>query len=287
MSESFPARIVPFYGDELVAVQHQEGDVLVVFGRLCDNLGLDRSGQVQRVQRHEVLREGLVTVPVQTEGGVQQMQCLRLDLLPLWLSGVQAKRVKAHLQEQLVRYQREAAQVLWREFRSQILVAQPVPAARAEESPALAQLQQIAEMGRAITAMAEQQMEIQRQQQLLAERLNKAGQVVRGMQGEISVLQDDVGDIQVRLGVLEERLHPASYITEAQAAEVSNMVKALAELLTGKDKAKNHYQGIFGELYRRFGVASYKLIRVEQYDAVLAFLESWRAAGSTEDPGAA
>lgn len=283
MSESLPARIVPFYGDELVAVQHQEGDVLVVFGRLCDNLGLDRSGQVQRVQRHEVLREGLVTVPVQTEGGVQQMQCLRLDLLPLWLSGVQAKRVKEHLQEQLIHYQREAAQVLWREFRSQILVASPPPSP-GEESAVLAQLQQIAEMGRAITMMAEQQIEIQRQQQQLAERLNKAGQIVRGMQGDIQVLQGDVGDIQVRLGVLEDRLHPASYITEAQAAEVSNVVKALAEFLTGKERAKNHYQGIFGELYRRFGVASYKIIRVEQYDAVLAFLESWRAAGSVEPP---
>ncbi|NJL06188.1 MAG: hypothetical protein HC911_15045 [Chloroflexaceae bacterium] len=41
---------------------------------------------------------------------------------------------------------------------------------------------------------------------------------------------------------------------------------------------KNHYQGIFGELYRHFGVSSYKLIRIEQYDAVLAFLEQWREA---------
>jgi hypothetical protein len=63
---------------------------------------------------------------------------------------------------------------------------------------------------------------------------------------------------------------------------VSNQVKALAELLTGKDKAKNHYQGIFGELYRRFGVSSYKLIRHSQYDAVLAFLDDWRKAASRE-----
>jgi hypothetical protein len=193
--------------------------------------------------------------------------------------------VKTELQDKLVQYQAEAAEVLWREFRPQIIVAEAH--APAPDTAAVVQLQQIAEMGRAITAMAEQQIEIQRQQQLLAERLNKAGHVVRGMQGSIQNLLGDVGDIQVRLGVLEDRIHPASYITEAQASEVSNLVKALAEFLTGKDRAKNHYQGIFGELYRRFGVASYKTIHMEQYDAVLAFLESWRAAGTVESHGGA
>jgi hypothetical protein len=278
MTESLPQRIVPFYGDDLIAVQQAEGDVLVVFGRLCDNLGLDRSGQVQRIQRHEVLKDGLITVPVQTEGGAQTMQCLRLDLLPLWLAGIQAKRVKDALREQLIRYQREAAQALWREFRAQILVTDPGQEASTELSPAMVQLHQIAEMGRAIVAMAEQQMEIQRQQQALSGRLDKAGMVVKGLQGEVRTVTRDVSDLQVRLGVLEERIHPSAYITDEQGAEVSQQVKALAETLTGKDKTKNHYQGIFSELYRRYGVASYKLIRQDQYAAVLAFLDDWRNA---------
>ena len=46
----------------------------------------------------------------------------RLDLLPLWMSGIQAKRVKPELQEKLARYQREAASVLWHAFKPQILV---------------------------------------------------------------------------------------------------------------------------------------------------------------------
>lgn len=49
----------------------------------------------------------------------------------------------------------------------------------------------------------------------------------------------------------------AAYITDTQVAEASSGVKALAELLAGKDAAKNHYQGMFGELYRGFEVASY------------------------------
>jgi hypothetical protein len=65
-------------------------------------------------------------------------------------------------------------------------------------------------------------------------------------------------------------------VTEDQAETISTTVKALAELLSLKDSSKNHYQGIFAELYRRFGVSSYKNIRIERYESVLAFLEDWR-----------
>jgi hypothetical protein len=122
MSNPLAQHLVPFYGDELIAVQQPDGTIFVLFARLRQNLGLGRESQVRRINRHSVLSQGLIT----------------------------------------------------------------------------------------------------------------------------------------------------------QAAEVSNRVKALAELLTGKDASKNHYQGIFGELYRRYGVSSYKTIRLEQYEAVLTFLEDWR-----------
>ncbi len=61
---------------------------------------------------------------------------------------------------------------------------------------------------------------------------------------------------------------------------MSDQVKALGELLSGKQPGKNQYQGIFAELYRRFGVSSYKLIRQEQLEAVLAFLEEWRLSAT-------
>ena len=43
MSETMQQRIVPFHGDELIAIQQPDGNVFVHFGRLCDNLGLARS----------------------------------------------------------------------------------------------------------------------------------------------------------------------------------------------------------------------------------------------------
>jgi hypothetical protein len=46
MDSPLAQRIVPFYGDELVAVQQPDGTILVLFSRLCENLGLQRAGQV-------------------------------------------------------------------------------------------------------------------------------------------------------------------------------------------------------------------------------------------------
>ncbi len=268
MTEALQQRVVPFYGDELVAVQKPEGAIFVVFTRVCDALGLKRWSQVRRVQNHSVLNTGFVTLTVQTEGGPQEAQCLRLDLLPLWLAGVQASRVKGELQDKLIQYQREAAGVLWQAFKPQILV-EGTAIELASGDQAIMQLQQIAEMGYAVARMAEQQIELQQQQQILARRMDTAARVIKDVQGYL-------GSVEVRLGVLEDQLHPASYITDAQATEVSNRVKALGEFLTGQQPGKNHYQGVFAELYRRFGISSYKLIRREQFDSVLAFLEEWR-----------
>jgi hypothetical protein len=87
--------------------------------------------------------------------------------------------------------------------------------------------------------------------------------------------------------MLEDTVRPGAPIAKTQAAEISQRVKGLAEQLTGMEKNRNFYQGIFGELYRRFHVTSYTEIPQEQYAAVLAFLDDWRRAadsGSTVPP---
>ena len=270
-----PHRVIPFHGDQLIAVQQPNGVVFVHFARVCENLGLSRPTQVRKVSAHAVLSKGLLILPIETEGGAQQVQCLRVDLLPLWMASLHASRVKEHLREKLERYQDEAAQVLWNAFKDRIVVEETaiVPT---EEDQAIQHLRQIADMGYAVARMAEQQIEIQRQQVALSGRMDAAAKVIRGVQGTMNTVVGQFATIDVRVGLLEARLRPEATIDEEQAAEISSRVKALAQVFTAKDSSKNHYQGIFAELYRRFGVSSYKLIRQDQYSAVLAFLEEWR-----------
>jgi hypothetical protein len=78
-------------------------------------------------------------------------------------------------------------------------------------------------------------------------------------------------------------LSPREAITDEQAADISAKVLAIATEMTELDPGKNHYQGIFAELHRRFRVTSprpegYKNIRQSQHQAVLDFLDTWAAA---------
>jgi hypothetical protein len=238
---------VDFYGDELVAVQ-AEGEVYVPIGVICEYMGLSWPGQRQRIGRDPVLSEALVSICV-THGeslrGPREMLCLPLKYLNGWLFGVNANRVKPELRERVIQYQRECYDILAQAF-----------AARSVERRGSSSLAGIREMALAIAQMAEQQMALEGRVVSAEERLDRAAHVV--------------GEIGRRLKSVEGRVRPDAYITDEQAAEISLRVKALARLMGGESAT---YQSVFTELYRRFGVASYKLVRMEQYEGVLGFLE--------------
>lgn len=262
-----PQRIIRFYEDELVATQQNEGAIFVAFARLCENLRLARYSQVRRIQSHTILNEGFQTLTLQTDGGPQEAQCLRLDLLPLWLASLQANRIKDEtVREKLVRYQREAAAVLWNAFKPQILIEEPPPTG--ESGLAIAQLEQIIAQSQAMQRMAEEQI-------ALIRRMDKAALVVRD-------LQRDVTAVQVRLGVLEEQVF-SSAITEEQAAEVALAVKTVAHALQQSGVA-NGYQRVYAELYRQQGITSYKNLPASKFTSVMAWLKAWHEEVSIRNP---
>ena len=244
-------RAVDFYGDE-IRVYVLEGEPYVPLRPICDFLGVSWSGQSERIKRDAVLSEAVRFVRVtrtNTPGGRPELLCLPLEYLNGWLFGINAGRIKEELRERLIRYQKDCYRVLAQTFQG-TAVASP--------SSALAQIR---DMALAIANMAEQQMLLEGRVTTTETRLDRAAVVV--------------GDLSKRLGRLESRLSPGSYITDEQAAEISQRVKALAGLLQEQAPGKNYYQSIFGELYRRFQVSGYKLIPQSRYAEVLAFLDEW------------
>lgn len=237
---------VEFYGDELIAVL-LDGEPYVPVRPLCDYLQLSWPGQRERILRDAVLSQVAATVRVtRTEGQrevARELVALPLKYLNGWLFGVNAGRVRAELREKLIQYQKECYEVLAQAFQ-----------ARAA-SPG-SSLVNIRDMALAIAEMAEQQLVLEGRVSATEARLEQAAIVV--------------GDIRKRLRTVEARIRPDTYIIDEQAAEISQQVKALAHLIGG------HYQTVFSELYRHFGVTGYKFIRLEQFEAVLAFLEEWR-----------
>lgn len=256
-------REITFYGDVLLIAL--VGNIPYVAIRpITEFLGLEWGSQYNRIKRDDILNEeARLVVMTGADNKHREMFSLPLEFLPGWLFGISASRARPEYAPKLMQYRRDCFRVLWRTFQTDL--AQYSPSSTTSNS-----LTQVRNLALAVAQMAEQQMELQTQVTTANEKIDQAIIVV--------------GSIEQRLKDIEQKVSPKSAITNEQATEISNQVKALAELLTSRDASKNHYQGVFGELYRRFGVSSYKIIRQEQYQAVLTFLEKWRKAVQKDMP---
>ncbi|MCI0396676.1 MAG: ORF6C domain-containing protein [Chloroflexi bacterium] len=243
-------REVTFYGDTLVAVKAADGHIYVSFRHLCDALGLDRASQARRLKRHSVLAKGYKgDVKLTSPGGLQPAGVLRVDLIPLWLSGLRAAAVKAELQERLVKYQEEAAKVLWEAFQEGRLTA-------------------------------DQDLD-----QLLQQADNEAVQAYQMLQAMVKLARNQIlmeAHLTGRLDEHEQRLEtieaqvnpPTRAVSQSQAMQISQAVKAVAHEL-GNQTRRNEYQGVYGELYRRFEITSYKLLPAARFQEAMDWLNEW------------
>ena len=81
-------------------------------------------------------------------------------------------------------------------------------------------------------------------------------------------------ELRERVETLEQRMGPGQPVTEEQASQISQAVKAVAMPLS-KSSGSNQYGAVYGELYRKFGVTSYKLLPVERFNEAMEFLTEW------------
>ena len=192
--------------DALLAVRAEDGEIYVGMRSMCASLGLQPNGQLRRIRADEVMAEGLREVRVRTATrGLQTLQGLRLDVVPYWLSGIEPRRTKPELRERLVTYKRWVVRRVWEAFAAETGIERsPAPAA-----PAVAPtgqemtLEQIAQLGIAITTLARQQMAHERalaevRGQLVAqedhlaahdERIDWAATVIRDVIREVRAVQ--------------------------------------------------------------------------------------------------
>jgi antirepressor protein len=84
------------------------------------------------------------------------MLCLPIVLLPGWLFGITASRVRPDLHDKIVRYRRECFRVLWAAFKHEILPPAELALVAAQSAAALAY-----ELATAVQNLAREQMEVE------------------------------------------------------------------------------------------------------------------------------
>ncbi|NTU79377.1 MAG: hypothetical protein HGA45_08235 [Chloroflexales bacterium] len=244
-------KTVDFYGDTIAgALVRAEGvdRIYVPAKPICDYLGVDWSAQRQRILRDPVLAEGMVVIPMPSARGPQPTACLPLDLIPGFLFGISTGRVtKPEVQEKLNRYRRECFRILWEAFRPDIITAEDWAPA-----PGVSGAQLAYEIATAVQHLARQQLELE-------QRLNAAGRWAKGIEERVEVLELSIG--------------PRSPIDDEQAAALAAAVRAVGHAL--EQRGVGDYRGVYGQLYARFGITSYKNLQREKYEQALAWLQEW------------
>jgi hypothetical protein len=246
---SVEQKTIVFYEDEITAVRMKDGRIFVPVRPIVERLGLNWSGQYSRLRRDAVLREEQGVCVIQTPGGRQEALCIPLDYLSGFLFGINADRVKPEYREDVIRYQRECYKVLSEALsEGRLTVDVPFDDLLQTADPGAVQAYQIAQAV----------MRLARNQILLESRL--AGR-----------LDEHEG----RLVTLEAQLADTGRnVTPDQASQLSQAVKAVAIEL-GKKSGRNEFGAIYGELYRKFGITSYKMLPAGRFEEAMKFLTDW------------
>lgn len=113
-------REVDFQGATLMAVQTEDGKIHVGVKWICQGLGLSdnqRIAQMKKIREDVVLEKGVIKILLPTISGEQEVLCIEIDFLPLWLAKINANIINDPIvQEKLIDYQLNAAKVLAKAF---------------------------------------------------------------------------------------------------------------------------------------------------------------------------
>ncbi|MCP5098264.1 MAG: hypothetical protein GY943_22165, partial [Chloroflexi bacterium] len=256
-------KTVVFYDDQITAVlieQDGKQQVYVPVRPLSDALGLAWSGQFERLGRDLVLSEVSISVRVtRTQDQAREMICLPLEYVNGWLFGIQANRVKTEVRERLLKYQRECYAVLHEAFQEGRLTADsPIDELLKTNSDAA----EAYRMAAAIMKLARHQLLLEATQQQHGQRLDAH---------------------ETRLEEIESAIAPGTAVSEDQASQISQAVKAVAMTL-GKQTKRNEFGAVYGEVYRKFEVTSYKMVPKNKFDNVMKFLTEWHQSLVSDSP---
>lgn len=247
-------REVVFYGDELLAVKATDGQIYVSVRHLCDALGLERRSQVRRIERQHILAKGCRRGAIMTpRRGRQEAVVLRVDLVPLWLAGLETNKVKEEIRDKLERYQEEVSKILWNAFQEGILNSeQPLSELLKEDTPAVRAYRNAL----AIVELARNQV----------------------------YMEAKLTEHERRLEAIEAQLGDSGrFINAAQASQISQAVKAIAIALS-KKTGKNEYGGVYGELYRRFEIPGYRELPAARFQEAMNWLNEWLQSAIEQSP---
>ncbi len=228
---------VPFHDDVIEAIYNTQDDtVYVSVRRVCDNLGIDGSRQLQKLKNYHWATVVEMSTVAQ-DNKRRELAFLPLAQLPMWMTTIRPGKIGAspELVEKLKRYQLEAVDVLAKHF--------VMP--QSSQDPIVALAQSVAGLAQSVITTRQAQLALEGQ-------LARVDQRVDAIQQRV----DDIAELRTAaLGVLKDLPRsdrPAAPLTTR--AKINMRVRQYVDahgIGDGDDRREEHAE-VWRYLYREF-----------------------------------
>jgi hypothetical protein len=273
-------KVIPFMGDELAAALTQSGGIYISLPGMCNALGLNTRGQLQRIQRTKELSLGLRQIPITTKGGRQHVNCLRLDKLGLWLAGIETARVKSQFRAKLEAYHSRLAPMAIQVF----LNMAGMSASALIPETAHPQIKALSEQIDTLTAVV---VFLQEHMQAW---LEETGQHIGSMSLQLDQAVKLIESLVERQDETETKLQRVQQrttkLTTSHARSVQEYITNMVRQ-TQQSPSPLTYSMIYGRLKTRFRINSYSEALDERYNDIMAYLRQMlqNAGGNLPEQG--
>jgi len=257
-------QIVPFMGDDLAAALAPGGNIYVTLPGMCTALGLNTRGQLQRIQRTRTLSKGLRHIPIQTKGGFQHLNCLRIALIALWLAGVQPGSIKNEIRVKIEAYQDELAPVATQVFMRVmgLQIREVIPTTDSQVLALANRVDALTEITALVREYLETLLEVQGQTSM---QLDQAIRLLEALTNRQEVTETQVAKIDER----------TQRLTSAHGQDVQEIVNLIAAAIVKQSPnitPQLAHAMVYGRLKKRFQARSYIEIPDERFDEVMVYL---------------
>lgn len=273
---ALPARprvdAITFQEDELQAVVLDGREVVLPVRALCTVLGLDPDSQVESLQQHDVLAQGLRYVRIPVGNRFQTVLAIHRRYLYFWLAGIRPSLVRPEVRPKLKAYQEELVELLNAIYGAETDVVAPPPAEQPQDitPPTVAF--------------------IARQMRALAAQLRQEFADSQGVQDQrITQLEDLVNQqlttVQGQLDETQQRLLDHVKITAAQQAVIRQAIQRIAKRYE-KRSGKKIYDLLHARFNAELGTPRYDALPAAKYERALEWLRQRAAEYLPDDPDA-
>lgn len=234
---------IPFYGDTLLGVKDEDGEVWLAIRSTCIQLGFnERRARAQRekIQADKVLSKGGRNFGLLTAGGKQETFCLHETYVPLWLAKITlTKKMEEDIPnvvEKLERYQLEARDVLHREMYG-----------------------------------------TEEQKEKLHNNLGLQGEIIQ-LKDAVDSVTEQLKDQTERLDLVMDNM---SIDTKKQSRIQKAAKERVSELLGGahsglyKAKGALYFANLWHQFREQFECGTYKDLSPNDFEDAIDFIESW------------